>query len=117
MILPPSRPLWKPAFAQDDKVIVEQAIEGAEVECAVIGNSSPAASDVIGEIVPVRALYDYEGKYLDGSTDLYIPARLGQEQTQTIRRYAVEAYKALGCQGLARVDFFALRDWKIGDPQ
>ena len=100
------------AFAQDDKVIVEEAIEGAEVECAVIGNSSPAASDVIGEIVPVRALYDYEGKYLDGSTDLYIPARLGQEQTQTIRRYAVEAYKVLGCQGLARVDFFALRDGK-----
>ena len=98
------------AFAQDDKVIVEETIRGAEVECAVIGNDSPAASDVIGEIVPVRALYDYEGKYLDGSTDLYIPARLGEEQTQTIRRYAVEAYRALGCQGLARVDFFALPD-------
>lgn len=99
------------AFAQDRKVIIEEAIRGAEVECAVIGNlRDPEAAPSLGEIVPKRDLYDYEGKYLDGSTDLYIPARIPAEQAEAIRRGAVEAYRALGCTGLARVDFFALPD-------
>ena len=99
------------AFAQDRKVIIEEAIRGAEVECAVIGNfRDPEAAPSLGEIVPKRDLYDYEGKYLDGSTDLYIPARIPGEQAEAIRRGAVEAYRALGCTGLARVDFFALPD-------
>jgi D-alanine-D-alanine ligase len=63
------------AFRYDSKVVVEETITGAEVECAVFGGRDPFAS-VVGEIVPVRDLYDYEGKYLDGSTDLYIPARI-----------------------------------------
>lgn len=99
------------AFQSGRKVIIEEAVTGAEVECAVLGNPGRAVtSAVLGEIVPKRDLYDYEGKYLDGSTDLYIPARIPGEQAEAIRRGAVEAYRALGCTGLARVDFFALPD-------
>lgn len=99
------------AFRSGPKVIIEEAVAGAEVECAVMGNRGGAfPSAVLGEIVPKRALYDYEGKYLDGSTDLYIPARLPREQTEAIREAAVTAYRLLECAGLARVDFFALPD-------
>lgn len=99
------------AFSEDRKVIIEEAIRGAEVECAVMGNYADLfASESLGEIVPKRGLYDYEGKYLDGSTDLYIPARLPDEQTEAIKKTALAAYRALGCSGLARVDFFALPD-------
>ncbi len=99
------------AFARGRKVIIEEAVKGAEVECAVMGNHTGVeTSAVLGEIVPKRALYDYEGKYLDGSTDLYIPARLPREQAEAIRTAAAAAYRALECTGLARVDFFALAD-------
>ena len=102
------------ALRYDYKVLIEEAINGAEVECAVMGNHHNAvASDVIGEIVPVREMYDYEGKYLDGSTRLFIPARIPTEQTELIRRTAVKAYRALDCRGLSRVDFFALPDGTI----
>lgn len=103
------------AFRYDRKVLIEEAIIGAaEVECAIMGNHHNAvASDVLGEIVPVRDLYDYEGKYLDGSTDLYIPARIPAEQTALVRETAVKAYRALDCAGLSRVDFFALPDGRI----
>lgn len=99
------------AFAEDDKVILEETIRGAEVECAVFGNTPELfPSRHLGEIVPKRGLYDYEGKYLDGSTDLYIPARIPEAQAESIRQAAVKAYRALGCKGLSRVDFFALPD-------
>lgn len=102
------------ALRYDCKVLVEEAITGAEVECAVMGNHHNAIpSDVIGEIVPLREMYDYEGKYLDGSTHLYIPARIPAEQTELIRQAAVKAYRALDCRGLSRVDFFALPDGTI----
>ena len=102
------------ALRFDRKVLVEEAICGAEVECAVMGNHHNAvASDVLGEIVPVREMYDYEGKYLDGSTRLYIPARIPGDQTELIRKTAVAAYRALDCRGLSRVDFFALPDGTI----
>ncbi len=99
------------AFREDRKVIIEEAVRGAEVECAVLGNAGAAIpSRQLGEIVPQRGLYDYEGKYLDGSTALYIPARIPEAQTEAIRQAARRAYQVLGCQGLARVDFFALED-------
>lgn len=100
------------AFVHDRKVIIEETLHGAEVECSVIGNKTPEASAVVGEIVPVRGLYDYEGKYIDGSTKLNIPAHINAEQTAQVRELAVRAYKALGCTGLARCDFFALSDGK-----
>lgn len=102
------------AFRYDSKVLIEEAIIGAEVECAVMGNHHNAIpGDVLGEIVPVRELYDYEGKYLDGSTELFIPARIPAGQAELIRRTAVAAYRALDCAGLSRVDFFARQDGSI----
>ncbi len=98
------------AFSQDDKLLIEECIYGAEVECAVMGNDDPICSEYIGEIAPLRGVYDFEGKYLDNSTAQFIPARLPDEQTQKIRQVAISAYKALGCTGLSRVDFFALED-------
>lgn len=102
------------AFAHDRKVVVERTMTGREVECAVMGNDAPIASDVLGEIAPKNEFYDYAGKYLDDSTELHIPARLeNDEAVQKIRDIAVKAYKALGCRGLARVDFFVDADSNI----
>lgn len=102
----------KEALKYDSRVIIEENLIGQEVECAVMGNSSPIASEVLGEICPKHEFYDYEGKYMDDSTDLYIPARISPEVTREVRRLAVEAYKALDCCGLSRVDFFVCSDGK-----
>ncbi|MBE6819232.1 MAG: D-alanine--D-alanine ligase [Ruminococcaceae bacterium] len=94
------------AFAEDDKVVLEEFIDGFEVECAVLGNQKAKASTV-GEILPVNEFYDFEAKYVSGTTDLAIPAKnITQEQMDAVRENALKAYKALGCAGLSRVDFF-----------
>lgn len=97
------------AAKQDSKVLVEEFINGREIECAVLGNDEPQAS-VLGEIVPQREFYDYEAKYGDANSALIIPAPLPDETTQQIRQYAIKAYKALGCSGLSRVDFFVHKE-------
>ena len=96
------------AFQNDGKAILEDTLTGREVECAVIGNDNPIASRP-GEIVPCNEFYDYEAKYLDDASELHIPARLSQEQEETLRRLAVSAYRAMGCSGLSRVDFFVTK--------
>lgn len=93
------------AFEHDVKVVLEEGIEGVEVECAVLGNDNPIAS-TIGEIVPCNEFYDYDAKYLANESELHIPARLPDEKIQEVRNAAISAYRALGCSGLARVDFF-----------
>jgi D-alanine-D-alanine ligase len=75
-----------------------------------MGNENPIASDVLGEIAPTHGFYDYEGKYLDDSTTLYIPARISPEDTKQVREEAIKAYKAMSCTGLSRVDFFVKYD-------
>ncbi|HIX65831.1 MAG TPA: D-alanine--D-alanine ligase [Candidatus Anaerotruncus excrementipullorum] len=107
------RPALEKAFAYDRKVLVERAIVGHEVECAVLGNYEDAIAATVGEIVPHHEFYDYEGKYLDDSTDLYIPARLPEETIQLVRRTAVKAFAAMECTGLARVDFFVQADGSV----
>ena len=97
------------AFTVDNKAILEEFIDGIEVETAVLGNEDPKAA-CVGEIVPTQEFYSYSAKYSDDSTDLYIPARIREEDAENIRRTAVKAYQALGCTGLARVDFFVKRD-------
>jgi D-alanine-D-alanine ligase len=92
------------AHTFDDKVVVEEFIKGIEVECAVMGNENPIAS-VLGEICPCNEFYDYDAKYQSAS-ETYIPARISEETTQLVKETAVKAYKALGCRGLTRVDFF-----------
>ena len=94
------------AFAEDSKVVLEQFIDGFEVECAVLGNEEPLASTV-GEILPESEFYDYEAKYVTGSTGLSIPAQnIDENKINEVRENAIKAYKALGCAGLSRVDFF-----------
>jgi D-alanine-D-alanine ligase len=92
------------AARYDTKLIVERAVDGREVEVAVIGNDEPQAS-LPGEIRAHARFYDYEAKYQDDATELIIPAELDDAQTEAIRRLAVQAYLALEASGLARVDF------------
>lgn len=94
------------ALDEDSKAILEETLVGVEAECAVMGCDPPVASKVVGEIEPLRELYDYEGKYCDDTTALHIPARLPNEVAREMQTTAVSAYRALGCRGLSRVDFF-----------
>ena len=93
------------AFKLDDKVLVEEFIDGHEVECAVLGNRNPIASTV-GEIAATQAFYTFDAKYKDESSKLYIPAQITPQQIETVRQNALRVYAALGCRGLSRVDFF-----------
>jgi D-alanine-D-alanine ligase len=95
----------------DRKIVVEAAVPAArEIECGVLGNDDPQAS-VPGEIVPSREFYDYEAKYTDGgASKLIIPAPIAPDQSDTIRRLAIEAFKAVDCAGMARVDFLLAGD-------
>lgn len=102
----------KLAFSHDNKIVVEETIVGKEVECAVMGNQSPIASTV-GEIIPKAAFYDYEAKYVSGSTDLLIPSSLSKEKEAEVKETAVKAYLGLGCAGLTRVDFFVTKDGEV----
>ena len=95
----------KNAFLYDRKVLIEENIDGHEVECAVLGNENPKASTV-GEIMPAVEFYDFDAKYNDNTTKLQIPADLPSEITEEIQRLAVKIFCALDGQGLSRVDFF-----------
>ncbi|RKS80600.1 D-alanine-D-alanine ligase [Motilibacter peucedani] len=102
------------AQSHDPRVIVEAAVTGRELECGVLegtGGSAPEAS-VVAEITvdPAHEFYDFQAKYLDGSTRLDVPADLPAAVSDQVRRLAVDAFEALGCEGLARVDFFLRPD-------
>lgn len=101
------------AFEHDSKIVAERPVEGQEVECAVMGNETPTAASVLGEIAPSTEFYDYDSKYKNDSAALYVPARIPAETAQQVRRIAVEAYKAVGCRGFARVDFFVGPDGAV----
>jgi D-alanine-D-alanine ligase len=97
-------PAMRLAAEFDRKIIVERGIEGRELECAVLGNDDPVAS-MPCEILPSKEFYDYEDKYLLDLAQFKLPAEIGAEQTVELRRLAVECYRAVGCEGMARVDF------------
>jgi D-alanine-D-alanine ligase len=88
----------------DRKIIVERGIAGRELEVSVLGNEAPEAS-LPCEILPSREFYDYEDKYLLDKAETKVPADLTPEQTAELRRLAVECYRAVECEGMARVDF------------
>ena len=90
------------------KILVERAVNGREIEVSVLGNENPQAS-VPGEIVPHREFYDYAAKYLEEGTQLLIPAKLTWAHTRKFQDYAVRAFRAIECCGMARVDFFLER--------
>lgn len=102
----------KHAFALDAKVIVEKNIVAREIECALLGNDDVTVS-VPGEIVSCSDFYDYEAKYILAQSELKIPAPLTEEQTNAIMQNAKEAYIAMGCKGLARVDSFLCENGEI----
>ena len=93
------------AAAYDEKILVEEFIQGKEIEVAVMGNDNPVAS-VCGEIDSGAEFYDYEAKYITDTSRAYIPARISEEVEEAVREAAVKVYSAIGCQGLSRVDFF-----------
>ena len=88
----------------DRKIIVERGIIGREFECSVMGNEEPIAA-IPCEILPSREFYDYEDKYILGTSRTVLPADLTAEQTAEIQRLAVACYQAVSCEGMARVDF------------
>ena len=94
------------AASFDRRVLIQKGIQDVrEIEVSVLGNDDPIAS-VPGEILPSREFYSYESKYIDGTSGLVIPAQIPEETSGLIREYAVRAYKAIDCAGMARVDFF-----------
>jgi D-alanine-D-alanine ligase len=93
------------ARRHDDKVLVEEFVEGVEVECSVLGNREPIAS-LPGEIVAHADWYDYAAKYDEGGMDLIVPPRLPPETIERVQQLAVESFVATECEGMARVDFF-----------
>jgi D-alanine-D-alanine ligase len=88
----------------DRKILVERMIVGREVECSVLGNAEPRAS-VPCEILPSRDFYDYEDKYLLDRAGTQLPADLPASVIEEVRRLAIAGYQAVGCEGMARVDF------------
>ena len=92
------------AFQYDAFVIAEQGIEAREIETSVLGNRDPQVS-VAGEVIPSREFYSYEAKYLDGNSELVIPASLTKKQVQRVQTLALETFKVLQLEGMARVDF------------
>lgn len=93
------------AFNFDDKVLLEEAINGREIEVAVLEKKGASIPGEI-KIDPKFDFYDFEAKYLDGATSVEIPAEIPSEATEAIKSSALKAFQALGCRGLARVDFF-----------
>jgi D-alanine-D-alanine ligase len=97
------------AAEYDHKIIIECSIDCRELECSVLGNDEPLAS-VVGEVIPSNEFYDYNAKYLDGKSQVVIPADIPQVTAEHVRRWAVQAFLALDLSGLARVDFFLERE-------
>ena len=96
------------AFTFDTKVMIENAVVGSEIECAVLEIKGVPTASVVGKIAidPKFEFYDFEAKYLDGATTIELPAPIDKNISDEIRVKAVEAFKALDYRGLARVDFF-----------
>ncbi|MBA3736581.1 MAG: D-alanine--D-alanine ligase [Actinobacteria bacterium] len=96
------------AFRHDDKVLVEEFLDGIEVEVGVLGNRDPIAS-IPGQIVPLgHEWYDYSSKYDAGGMDLVIPPDLPESVVEQVQRVAVESFRVTECEGMARVDCFVV---------
>ncbi|MFA4915384.1 MAG: D-alanine--D-alanine ligase [Syntrophales bacterium] len=101
------------AFQFDNKVLIEEFVEGREIECAVLGNENPLAS-VPGEVLPSHEFYSYEAKYLDeNGAVLDIPANLSEETVHKVKELSIRAFKAICCEGMARVDCFLKNDGTV----
>ncbi|TSC82298.1 MAG: D-alanine-D-alanine ligase [Parcubacteria group bacterium Gr01-1014_20] len=98
------------AFQYDIKIVIEEFVDGRELECAVLGNEKPMASGV-GEIIPNHEFYSYEAKYVDeNGARLEVPAKIPSEINERVHELAVKSFRVLECEGLGRVDFFLKKD-------
>ena len=103
----------KEAFRFDIRILIEECIRGREIECSVLGNERVSAS-LPGEILPRHEFYSYEAKYIDeNGAGLVIPADLPGEAVERIQALSMEAFKALRCEGMARVDCFLLESGEV----
>jgi len=101
------------AFKYDNKIVIEEFIEGREIECSVLGNDDPMAS-LPGEILPQDDFYSYRAKYIDEDGALLdIPAKLPENTVKEVQASAIEAFKVLCCEGMARVDLFLKENGEI----
>ncbi len=107
-------PAMATAFAHDDKVVIEAAIEGVEVECGVLGNEDPIVS-VPGEVVIADSSewYDFDTKYQSGMMELRVPAAISPAARERVREIALRVFQAIDCAGLARVDCFVTPDERV----
>lgn len=101
------------SFEYDRKIIIEESINGREIECSVLGNEKPFAS-IPGEIIPTHEFYSYEAKYIDenGAT-LEIPAKISETEKRLVQEIAIKAFKVLCCEGMARVDLFLKENGEV----
>ena len=97
------------AFKEDRKAVLEEFIDGFEVECAVMGNDEPVAGEV-GQILAAAEFYDFDAKYNNPQSETVIPANIPVEKREEVKHLAIKAYKAMGCQGMSRCDFFVTRN-------
>lgn len=105
------------ARRHDRKVLVEAAVAGREIECGVLDGrqGGPPEASLPAEVRVARghAFYDFEAKYLDEAIEFDVPARISPRLTARVQELAVAAFEALGCEGLARVDFFLTPDDEV----
>ncbi len=100
------------ALRYDHKFVVEAFIAGREIECSVLGHEEPISS-VPGEVVPCNEFYDYQAKYIDERSELIIPASLEREVADRFKELAVQAFQAVECSGLGRIDFFYQEEGRV----
>jgi D-alanine-D-alanine ligase len=101
------------AFKYDSKILIEQFVPGREIEISVLGNEKPKAS-LPGEVIPKHEFYSYAAKYLDeNGAVLVVPVRLSKQKVQEIQKLAVQVFKSLELEGMARVDFFLTKSGKF----
>ena len=103
------------ALSHDPKVLIEVAVVGREIECGVLEINGSLHTSVVGEVRVLgnHEFYDFEAKYLDGSTEFDIPAKISESESAFVQAAAIKAFQALGCEGLARVDFFLTHDGSL----
>ncbi|MDD5946027.1 MAG: D-alanine--D-alanine ligase [Clostridia bacterium] len=100
----------KLAAVHDSKIVVEKAIVGREIECAVLGNGSNIQASCVGEILAAAEFYDYDAKYNNSESKTVVPADISPEKQDEIRNMAIKVFKAVDGNGLARIDFFVEKD-------
>jgi D-alanine-D-alanine ligase len=103
----------KLAFRHDEKVLVEEFVDGIEVECGVLGSREAQQASIPGEIVAHAEWYDYAAKYDEGGMELVVPPRITEEQAARVQELSVRAFVATECEGMARADCFVRSDGEV----